>query len=328
MTRYWKCQLACWSAMGLTGVAIPFLYAGRMRWVFLGRGLAGALLGLLLTDRLRRLIHSRGWLRMPPRALAPRLAAASLLVAALMVLGALPFLLAIIKMPRTGPLAVVFAVHAAIVFGWSATYAGLHYLRGMRLAESGRRGLEVSPHFLFNSLNSVRALVGEDPVRAQEAISGLAVLLRHTLRLGQAQTTTLGVELQATRRYLELEALRYESRLRYEIEADEGSLEHPVPPLLVQTLVENAVKHGIARRPQGGALRVAARTRSDALHVRVTNTGRLEGGAGAGGIGMANALERLRLAFGERARLELRQSGPDEVTCEVMIPGPATAAAR
>jgi LytS/YehU family sensor histidine kinase len=272
---------------------------------------------------------------MPIRKLAPRVGAASLAIALAMVLGVLPFLLVIIQMPdRAGPMLAVFTSHVAIVLGWCLIYIGYHYLEGVRRAEAEKwqvqlaaretelRALrsQLNPHFLFNSLNSLRALITEDPARAQEAVTGLAGLLRHTLRLSGEGTTTLGRELEATRHYLELEALRFESRLRYEIDVDEMGREHPVPPMLLQTLVENAIKHGISQRPQGGAVCIEARRTPEGLRIRVTNTGRLNGNGGGRGIGLANSLERLRLSFGDRARLELEQSGPDEVSCRVTSP--------
>ncbi len=334
MNLYWKCQIVGWSSMGLVGAVIPSLYGG-LRWVVVGRALVGAVLGLVLTDQLRRHMRRNGWLRMPLQTLAPRVGVASLSIAAAMVLSVMPFLLAIIRAPnRAGPMSAVFASHVAIVLGWALIYIGYHYLQGVRRAEAEKWRLklavretelralrsQLNPHFLFNSLNSLRGLVTEDPARAQEAITGLAGLLRHTLQLSRTRTTTLDRELEATEQYLELEALRFESRLHYEIDVDERAREHQVPPMLIQTLVENAIKHGISRLPEGGIVRVEARKPSDDLHVRVTNTGRLDGNREGRGIGLTNSLERLRLEFGDRVRLELKQSGPDEVTCDVVVP--------
>jgi sensor histidine kinase YesM len=344
MSPYWKCQIGGWSVMGLLAGTIPSLFGG-LRWVVVGRAVVGAALGLVLTHGLRRHMRRHGWLQMPLGQLVPRVAAAGLLVAATMVLVVLPFLLVIINVPnRAGPLLAVFASHVAVVEAWLLIYIGYHQLQGVRRAEAEKWRLELAvretelsalrsqlnPHFLFNSLNSLRGLVTEDPARAQEAITGLAGLLRHTLQLSRVATTSLDRELEATEHYLELEALRFESRLHYEIDVDERARPHSVPPMLIQTLVENAIKHGISRLPEGGAVRIEARKDCDDLHLRVTNTGTLAGSGERLGIGLANSLERLRLAFGERVRLELRQSGPNEVTCDVFIPAspvPSPAAA-
>jgi signal transduction histidine kinase len=337
MSLYWKCQILGWSLYGLVSASIPMLFGG-LRWPVVGRVALGAVLGLVLTDQLRRHIRRRGWLRLPLRRLLPRITGASLAVAALMVAGILPFLVLFIPGPgRAGPMAAVFLTHAAMVLGWSSLYLGYHYLQGVRAAEAERWRLELAmrdaelhalraqlnPHFLFNSLNSLRGLVTEDPERAQESITGLAALLRYTLRLSRGPTTTLERELEAVRHYLELEALRFESRLRYRIDVDPHALEHAVPPLLVQTLVENAIKHGIGELPEGGSVRIEARQNAGELRIRVANTGRLPAGQEPGGIGLANSLDRLRLMFGEQVALRLTQSATDEVTCEVVLPSAA-----
>jgi len=336
VSLYWKCQVLGWSLLGLVGGLVPTLYGG-LRWAVVGRAVVGALLGIVLTDRFRRHMRRRGWLRLPLGKLAPRVAVASVSIAALMVLGVLPFLWLIIQRPdRSGPIAAVFASHVAVVLGWSAIYIAYQYLSGVRSAEAekGRLALslretelralrsQLNPHFLFNSLNSLRGLIAEDPVRAREAIGGLAALLRYTLQLSRAATTTLDRELEATEHYLELEAIRFESRLRYTIAADDGAREHSVPPMLIQTLVENAIKHGISRLPAGGFVRIEARRLPGGLEVRVTNTGRIETRPESRGIGLSNSLERLRLAFGDGVRLQLEQTGPDEVSCDIVIPAP------
>jgi len=336
VNRYWKCQVLGWSLLGLVAVLIPTLFGG-LRWAVVGRALTGVLLGIVLTHGLRRHMRRRGWLRLPLGKLAPRLVGASVSIAALMVAGVSPFLRLIIDRPdRSGPMSAIFASHVAIVLGWSLIYIGYHYLEGVRAAEAEKWRLTLSmreaelralrsqlnPHFLFNTLNNLRGLVAEDPARSQEAIGGLSALLRYALRPSRTGMTTLDRELEATEAYLQLEALRFETRLAYAIETDERAREHPVPTMLLQTLVENAIKHGISRLPEGGAVRVEARKSSDGLHLRVTNTGRLERKRDGRGIGLANSLERLRLLFGDRVRLELEQAGPDEVRCDVFIPAP------
>jgi hypothetical protein len=339
ITPYWTYQIAGWSLHGLVTAAIPTLYGG-LRWVVVLRAIVGVLLGLTLTDRLRRHMKRAGWLRLPLRRLVLRVFAATLVISAIMVLVLLPLLLAFIPPPRAGPLSAIVAGHSATILAWCVIYLGFHYLRGVRTAEAEKWRLELAmrdtellalraqlnPHFLFNSLNSLRGLVAESPARAQDAITALAALLRNTLQLSRARTTTLGVELEATRNYLELEALRFEARLQYQIDIEPAALEHPVPPLLLQTVVENAVKHGIAQLPDGGIVRIAACKRNGDLHLRVTNTGTLSGDL-RGGIGLTNSIERLRLLFGDRAQLAVRCSEPDEVVCEIVVPSPRSQSA-
>src|SRR5690606_9276799 len=110
-------------------------------------------------------------------------------------------------------------------------------------AELAALRAQVNPHFLFNSLNSIRALIVEDPARAQQVVTQLAALLRYTLQAGATSTVPLEAELHAVRTYLALESIRLEERLRYTIDVDDAVRQAPVPPMLVQTLVENGIKH-------------------------------------------------------------------------------------
>ena len=334
MSLYWKCQVAGWSFYGLLSAGIPTLYGG-MRWTVALRAVAGIAIGLFLTEQLRRFMLRRGWPWLPVRRLAPRVVLAAAVVAALMVLILLPLLLVnITAASRAGPLTTIFTIHLIFVLGWILLYLGYHYLRRVHLAEAEKLRLELAmretelsalraqlnPHFLFNSLNSLRALITEDPPRAQQAVTGLAALLRHTLQLSRARSTTVEDELEATNHYLELESLRFEHRLQYEIESDPRTLGFAVPPMLIQTLVENAIKHGIARLPEGGSVRIAVRRSSGDLHIRVTNAGTLADTPVKNGIGLTNSLARLRLMFGERVSFQLRQLEPNEVACDVVVP--------
>jgi hypothetical protein len=305
-----------------------------MRWEVVARALSGSLLGIVLTDQFRDYIRKNHWLADRPGRLVRRMALAVGFLAAVMFVAALPFLYRIIPPDRTGPLFVVLVGHVATLSVWSGIYLAFHYLMGLRSAEADRLQLTVAtreaelaalrsqlnPHFLFNSLNSLRSLVTEDPVRARKAVTGLSALLRYALGSSRDRTVSLHRELEATRHYLELEAIRLESRLNLQFDIDPRALDHPVPPMLVQTLAENAVKHGIARLPRGGRVRIEARRGAEELQVRVMNTGTLNPAGNDPGIGISNALERLRLLFGERANLSLVAAGPGEVCCEVVIP--------
>jgi sensor histidine kinase YesM len=342
VSLYWKCQVAAWSFYGLLAAGIPTLYGG-MRWTVALRAAVGMALGLFLTERLRRLMVRRGWPWLPLRRLAPRVVLAGVVAAALMVGILLPLLLVnITAAERAGPLTTIFSIHLIFILGWILLYLAYHNLRrvhraeaealrlelAMRETELGALRAQLNPHFLFNSLNSLRALITENPPRAQEAVTRLAALLRHTLQLSRARTTTLDDELKATRHYLELESLRFEQRLRYEIDADPRALDLDVPPMVIQNLVENALKHGIARLPEGGCVRIAVSRSSADLRIRVTNTGTLADQPGRRGIGLTNSLERLRLMFGERVTFQLRQVAADEVACDVVVPIPTRQPAR
>ena len=253
--------------------------------------------------------------------------------------------------------ALAFGNWSFLVGGWSAIYVGVHLVERWRAAERARADAEaaqataeaaqavaeaerwrlqsaaaeaelralqaqVHPHFLFNSLNTVRTLVVEDPARAEQAVTDLADLLRYAFAVGRRPTVSLRDELEAVEAYLALETLRFERRLQSSVDVDAAALDARVPPFVVQTLVENGVKHGISRRPEGGVLRVRAAREAGAVRVTVESTGLYAPKAqvnGESGFGLTNAAERLgRLCPG--ARLDVRQSGADTVTAEVVLP--------
>jgi LytS/YehU family sensor histidine kinase len=173
---------------------------------------------------------------------------------------------------------------------------------------------------LFNALNGIRGLVAEDPGKAQEAITRLAKLLRVALGSVTADTVPLSRELEVVGDYLAVEAVRLDDRLAVKLDIGTDALDVLVPAMLVQTLVENGIKHGIARRTDGGEIAVTARCDAGALEVSVSNTasdGAFEGGDG---VGLANAHERLQLLFGDRASLSLDRSDAARTVARVRIP--------
>jgi LytS/YehU family sensor histidine kinase len=145
--------------------------------------------------------------------------------------------------------------------------------------------------------------------------------LRYSLKSGRVTTVTLEEEVDAIRAYLKLELIRFEDRLRVSIDIDPASLSAQVPPMLVQTLVENGVKHGISRLKEGGEVTVISRVEGDSLRIQVTNSGQIAAtGAGATQIGIDNARERLRLIYGATASLVLRNLDARSVFAEVLLP--------
>jgi LytS/YehU family sensor histidine kinase len=179
---------------------------------------------------------------------------------------------------------------------------------------------QINPHFFFNCLNGLRALITEDPARAQQMVTDLSSLLRYALQSGKTQTVPLRTELETVRTYLELQRLRLEERLAVEIEAAPESLAVPVPTMLVQLLVENGVTHGIEARPQGGRIQVASWVEGPALRVRVINSGRLGGQSPSTRLGLENARERLALLYGGAATLRLDDGEDESVVAELTLP--------
>ena len=174
-----------------------------------------------------------------------------------------------------------------------------------REAELRALRAQLNPHFLFNSLNSINALVGSNPEGARRMCEGLGDFLRRTLALGARDFVTLGEELELVERYLAIEQVRFGERLRVERDLDPQAIACHVPPLLLQPLVENAVKHGVAGRIEGGVVRLEAHRRGAMLDIAVENPVDADAPTQRGsGLGLENVRRRLE-AFGARdARLD------------------------
>jgi two-component system, LytTR family, sensor kinase len=162
---------------------------------------------------------------------------------------------------------------------------------------------QINPHFLFNALHSVGALVTSDPVRADAALECLGDLLRYVL--GTEDEVLLAQEWRFTQDYLTFEQLRLGDRLSVNLEADAAALSFGVPPLILQPLVENAVRHGIANRPEGGHIDVRARVDDARLVLRVTDDGRGDLAGGADGVGLGSLRRRLAALYGDRATVNI-----------------------
>ena len=166
---------------------------------------------------------------------------------------------------------------------------------------------QINSHFLFNALNNIRALILENANASRQALADLAILLRGLMQSENKQKVTLREELEWVRSYLLLESLQFEQRLQFELDVDSTLLDASLPPMLLQTLVENAIKHGIARCREGGRIIIRAYRKSDTYwQLQVENPrAELPPSHEGSGIGLKNARERLQSAFGEKASLRL-----------------------
>lgn len=190
-----------------------------------------------------------------------------------------------------------------------------------REAELKALKAQVNPHFLFNSLHSIAALTGADPARAREMCVLLSDFLRGSLGLGERESVPFGEELALVNRFLAIEQVRFGARLRVEQRVEEDTKECPVPPLLLQPLVENAVRHGIATLVEGGAILIEARRAQGSLLIALENTFDENASARRGnGLGLANVRKRLDVRYGNAARLDVRVTG-DRYRVELLVPG-------
>jgi signal transduction histidine kinase len=181
--------------------------------------------------------------------------------------------------------------------------------------------LQLQPHFLFNTLNAITALVHRDPPKAERMVNGLSELLRFSLGTAGEQEVRLDRELEVLRHYVDIQIVRFPDRLSVHFDVEAAAMEAMVPSLLLQPLVENAIKHGVAPRAAGGHLTIVARRRDDTLSLEVSDDGV---GATAGeplmeGVGLGNARARLASMYGQRHRFDAgaRPGGGFRVAIEI-----------
>jgi sensor histidine kinase YesM len=184
--------------------------------------------------------------------------------------------------------------------------------------------MQMNPHFLFNTLNSIASLVQEDGKKAEEMIESLSELLRLTLRTTERQEVTVREELQFLERYLHIEKTRFGDRLQIERDIAPETLNAMVPILLLQPLVENAVKHGIETQIAPGLIRLQIGRVHEKLVCKVTDNGRNPGGAATGelkeGIGLGNTRSRLNELYGDQSLMKLGFGRGTGFTAEIHIP--------
>jgi two-component system LytT family sensor kinase len=210
---------------------------------------------------------------------------------------------------------------------WNLVYIGYHLLRQYHTTEVERWKLEaeiqkarlgalksqINPHFMFNALNNIRALILEDPQVARDMVTKFSEIFRHALQHSEDKEITVAEELKILSQYLELIRIQYEEKLQYQVNADNSILSETMPPMILQLLAENAVKHGVAASPSGGEIIVDIKRTGNKLLLIVKNTGtlspkkQLENNLG---IGLKNITERLKLLYDNDASLSMEEHPP------------------
>lgn len=228
-----------------------------------------------------------------------------------------------------------------LILAWTFLYITFRFYRAMQVqarqvmeatamahqAQLKMLRYQLNPHFLFNTLNAISTLIlDRDTLTANRMLQGLSAFLRLSLDNDPMQRVTLRQELDALMQYLEVERLRFGERLKIETDVDDDCRDAMLPSLLLQPLIENAIKHGVARRVEGGTLSIRARREGMMLVIEIADDGPGSGAAGpvpAGnghGVGLANVRERLRVLYGERQSFETEDRDPRGFLVRLTLP--------
>jgi signal transduction histidine kinase len=192
--------------------------------------------------------------------------------------------------------------------------------RSQALAELGLLQAQIEPHFLFNTLAHVQSAIEEDPALGKRMLEHLIRYLRGTLRRSRLPNYALSEEIDLVSSLLEIASMRLGARLKYRIDVDAAAATVPLPPLVLQPLVENAIKHGIEPAIEGGEIEVRGEVRGGMLRLRVSDSGVGIAPVAPGGMGLSNVRERLSTLYGERGRLSIHRFEPRGTVAELLIP--------
>lgn len=340
-TLYWLCQLGGW--LGYSILYIVFYLSFRTKSLphFYEMVLVEASLGLLTTHCMRIVIIQKGFLQHSLKKqllILPLLTIAATFIWAIMAVSIERLLqlepLKAKKYPFFNRVLFVSLGMFLYIFIWNLLYFAYHYILQSQKSALDRIQLEklvkelelrtikthINPHFIFNSLNSIRALIDENPERARIAITELSNILRSSMHIQTEDITPLEKELSIVKDYLALEYMRFEDRLKIEYCIDEKTLQQPIPPMMLQTLVENAIKHGISKQVNGGTIKISSELKENCYQLTVQNTGQLNGylNKKEQGFGLESTTSRLKLLFGDKAHFEIKDL-PNHTTVEAKL---------
>jgi two-component system, LytTR family, sensor kinase len=333
---YWICQISGWFLFILLNSLFSD-YKQALSFESLLSLLFPFIIGIFLSHSYRKVILKFGWLNFGFLKLVPRFLLSAMVLAILHYFLYFSFVSFLIERIFHKPISDVFAdlLNLSLVYlVWSLIYFLFNFIENYKKEEIKNLRLEASkteielnvlksqlnPHFMFNAMNSIRALVDENPTKAKDAITQLSNILRSTLLMGRKQLVSLDEEMALVKDYLELETTRYEERLNVEYSIDPQLLTFQVPPLIIQTLVENSIKHGISKLIKGGKVRVEAKKTNGDLLVNIINSGQLIVAESETGIGIKNIRQRLALIYGDKASFNLKNLDKNNVIAEIIIP--------
>lgn len=336
---YWTLQFAGWFAWALNE-ALLYTNQYGWKWAWLFSSMANITVAIFLTHQYRRITKRYRWQDMTLwRMLQFNFFA--LIIMALLLMG-LNIPLDYLFLKETYDVSLTPFIIIQIFFNflkpltiWGLIYFFFQYSKKRLEMERENDQLErailetegkvlraqMNPHFVFNALNSVRALITEDPQKAKKGINQLSKLLRSSLLTERKKTIGISEELDTILDYLALEKIRYEDRLDWSISIEPACQKAQIPPMLLQTLVENGIKHGISESVKGGIIEIHAEKKGDEIHIQVINPGHFKPSKEPSqGLGLINSQNRLYLLYGKTAHIELQPLNKNQVCATVTLP--------
>jgi two-component system LytT family sensor kinase len=335
---YGLLQVGGWLLIALAQIIFSYMASGSVtprRIIFF---LIEAFICLLITHGFRTLLKRWRWIFLPMHKLIPSVLMAIFIMGLMVYFLRIPvnIMLGRLFNPRSAfdiqEILGLSSLYFTVFFLWTVLYFTFHYFdqynkslkyeASMIEIELNNLKSQLNPHFIFNALNSIRALVDENPKKSKQAINQLSNILRNSLASDKKGLTNFDEELKIVKDYLGLESIRFEERLKTEFDIHPESQRFLVPPLMIQTLVENGIKHGISKLTPGGIIQLKTDVVNDRLKIHIRNSGHLVNGTkrSKSGLGLKNTVQRLKLIYGDEASFRIVNENDNFVLTELVIP--------
>ncbi len=337
-SKYWLLQIVGWSLFALLNIYISFFEPRDSHIITITVNVLLVTGGIVLTHFFRKLLIHKRWLDLDTTQLVTRVLATNIGLAFLFC--AWQYLLLNIffseqeNITSLRHIARPFMAAYLILLGWSLIYFTWSYIESNRSRiisqlqmQNDMQELELKsmrsnlqPHFIFNSLNSIRALVKEDPDAARVAVTKLSKILRTSIST-KDNSISLDEELKLVENYLHLEKIRFEERLQYNFHIEPKTRAMLVPPMLIQNMVENAVKHGISILEKGGTIWMRSEVEGDFIKISIKNEGHIneENKMKGTGFGMSSSQKRLNHLYPNSPEIVMKELD-EHVIIEIYIP--------
>ncbi len=327
---FWPVQIVAWLVIGLVNFLPQHFVAGKAQFIQYFNFVAITTGGFIVTSAYRMYLKRRNY----RFTLKPLPVLGSLIISSLIMSVGWMVLLVLASLPIAGKyhlnlflITLQIIPLGSLILIWNLVYLGYYLMRQyhrtevekwkleaeIQKASLGKLKSQINPHFLFNALNNIRALILENPEKARQMLTLFSENFRYALQHSEDSETTVAREIAIVTQYLQLVGIQYEERMQYTVQADETILNEKIPPMILQLLVENAVKHGIALSPSGGIIYIDIRPVGKQLVLRVKNTGTLQEKnqlEDSIGIGLNNVVKRLKLLYNDRAQLKITEEAP------------------
>lgn len=323
--NFWIAQFFGWSLFMLSNFIVQWSADIPLKFLVLN-SFVPLLVGLFVTTSYRNLIKDKSWQRWSLGKIILLIIGSTFLLTTAFVLLTFAIMMLFLNLEQPMMVALLgnFMIFFIVMLTWNVIYFFVHFFNNWNQAEIekwkmaaeikdaqlGSLKSQINPHFVFNTLNNIRSLILEDHEKAREMLLNFSDLFRYSLKNTDQSIVNLEEELNIVKQYLSLLSIQYEDKLRYEIRVADDLEEEKIPPMMLQLLVENAVKHGISQFRKGGSILIDVKHRNGFLNIEVRNTGSLKISSKLGdklGVGLENIRKRLELIYNGAADLKISE---------------------